>query len=67
MKVAIVRLRSRLWLTWHNNFFVEYGASVDRDFNDDYQCFGGTKLILLIRGYMSSTSLKTSHPHGLPL
>jgi hypothetical protein len=29
--------------------------------------FWGTKLILLLRGYMGSTSLKTSCPRGLPL
>jgi hypothetical protein len=65
--VAIMCLRSRLWLTWRNNRFVKYGASVASDFNNGDQCFGGMKLILLLRGYIGSASLKTSHPRGLPL
>jgi hypothetical protein len=67
MKVAIMCLRSWLWLTWRNSLFVEYGASVASDFDDGDRCFGETKLILLLRGYMGSASLKTSHPRGIPL
>jgi hypothetical protein len=67
MNVAIMRLRSRLWLTWRNSLFVEYGVSVASDFDDGDQCFGETKLILLLWGYMGSASLKTSCHHGLPL
>jgi hypothetical protein len=67
IKVTIMRLHSRLWLTWRNNLFVEYGASVASDFDDDDHCFWGMKLILLLLGYMGSASIKTSHPHGLPL
>jgi hypothetical protein len=62
-----MHLHSRLWLTWHNSLFVEYGASVASDFDDDDQYFGKTKLILLLWGYMGSALLKTSHPRGLPL
>jgi hypothetical protein len=47
-KVAIMRLRLRLWLTWCNSLFVEYGASVASNFDDDDQCFGEMKLILLL-------------------
>jgi hypothetical protein len=60
-------LRSWLWLTWHDNLFVEYEASISSDFDDGDQCFGGTKLILLLRGCMGSALLKTSHPRGLSL
>jgi hypothetical protein len=67
MRVAIMRLCSRLWLTWTNRLFVEYGASVTSDCDDGDQCFGGTKLILLLRGYLGSASLKTSHQRRLPL
>jgi hypothetical protein len=67
MKVAIMCLCSQLWLTWRNILFVEYEASIASDFDDGDQCFGGMKLILLLRGYMGSASLKTSHPHGLSL
>jgi hypothetical protein len=62
-----MHFRSRLWLTWHNNLFVKYGASITSNFDDGDQCFGETKLILLLQGYMGSTSLKTSCPHRLPL
>jgi hypothetical protein len=44
-KVAIMRLRSWLWLMWHNSLFVEYVASVASDFDDGDQCFGEMKLI----------------------
>jgi hypothetical protein len=67
MKVAIMHLRSRLWLTWHNSLFVKYGASIASDFNDGDQCFRETNLTLLLQGYMGSVSLKTSCPHRLPL
>jgi hypothetical protein len=67
MKVAIICLCSWLRLTWRNNLFVEYGASIASDFGDGDQCFGGTKLILLLWCYMGAASLKTLHPHGLPL
>jgi hypothetical protein len=67
MKVEIMRLHSWLCLTWHNSLFVEYGASVASDFDAGDQCFGETKLILLLRSYMGSASLNSSHPHGLPL
>jgi hypothetical protein len=66
MKVVIMHLCSRLWLTQRNNLFVEYGASFASDFDDSGQCFGGMRLILLLRGYMGSISLKTSHPRRLP-
>jgi hypothetical protein len=46
--------------------FVEYGASVPSDFDDVIPMFWGErKLVLLLQGYMSSASLKTSRPHGL--
>jgi hypothetical protein len=66
-KVAIMHLHSRLWLTWRNSLFVEYGASIASNFDKGDQCFGETKVILLLWGYMGSASLKTSHPQGLPL
>jgi hypothetical protein len=50
MKVAIMHLRSRLWLTWHNSLFVEYGASVAHDFDDGDQCFGGNKAYIIASG-----------------
>jgi hypothetical protein len=50
MKVPIMHLRSRLWLTWRNSLFVEYGAGVASDFDHCSQCFGEMKLILLLRG-----------------
>jgi hypothetical protein len=67
MKVAIMHLHSWLRLTWSNSLFVEYGASVASNFDDGYQCFVGMKLILFLRGYMGSASLKTTRPHGLSL
>jgi hypothetical protein len=67
MKVAIIRLRSWLWLTWSNSLFVEYGASIASDFDSGDQCFGGTKLILFLRGYMGSASLKPTRLHRLSL
>jgi hypothetical protein len=67
MKVAILHLRSRLWITWHNSLFVEYGASVASDFDDGDQYFRETKIILLLWGYMCSASLITSRPRRLPL
>jgi hypothetical protein len=47
--------------------FVKCGASAASDFNGGDRHFGGRKLILLLWGYKRSTSLKTSHPHGLSL
>jgi hypothetical protein len=44
MKVAIMRLRSWLWLTWSNSLFVEYGASIASDFDSGDQCFGEQSL-----------------------
>jgi hypothetical protein len=62
-----MHLHSWLWLMWRNSLFVEYGASIASDFNNDDQCFGETKLILLLRGYMGPASLKTLRPRGFPL
>jgi hypothetical protein len=59
-RVTILRLRSRLGLMWRNSLFVEYRTSVASDFDDGNQCFEETKLILLLQGYMGSTSLKTT-------
>jgi hypothetical protein len=50
MKVAIMHLRLRLWLTWHNSLFVKYGASVAHDFDDGDQCFGGNKAYIIASG-----------------
>jgi hypothetical protein len=47
-KVVIMHLSSPLWLTSRNSLFVEYEASVASDFDDGDQCFGETKLILLL-------------------
>jgi hypothetical protein len=58
--VTVLRLRSRLGLMWRNSLFVEYRTSIASDFDDDNQCFEETKLILLLRGYMGSASLKTT-------
>jgi hypothetical protein len=43
-----MHLSSPLWLTSRNSLFVEYEASVASDFDDGDQCFGETKLILLL-------------------
>jgi hypothetical protein len=56
-----------LWL----HFFcltvlADYGASFASDFNHARSEFCGKKGCITASGYTDSTSLKTSHPHGLP-
>jgi hypothetical protein len=46
---------------------VECEASVASDFDGNDRRFGGRKLILLLRGYKGSGSLKRSRPRRLPL
>jgi hypothetical protein len=49
-----------------NNFF-EYRASLASDFDVANSMFRGIEAYIAASVYMSSASLKTSHPHGLPL
>jgi hypothetical protein len=47
--------------------FVEYGFSLASDFDVSYLIFWGIEAYIAALGYVDSTSLKTSHPHRLPL
>jgi hypothetical protein len=62
----IVRIRS--WLRCLSLVaFVEYRASLASDFNVSYLIFWGIEAYIVALGYVDSTSLKTSHPYGLPM